>query len=230
MGSDEGSTWENEAMTQTYPLEPCDLEAAVVTVPWTEQLRHKILLLRLQRPYFIYCLLCSLLAAAAFLSTLVDLWKSGNAKGWHDILEGGTWQSACWSLVTFALFAEVISNLFVRGWSFSRDWWCLFDAVLLTLTVLAWAVMHLRRASVMREEAEEADLWLLFLRFLLQPCRVLAAAAAVRKVQQMQRGCVDIRFDGLDKHSADRDRDVRNDLNHPTNPSPRDVELQSKMV
>ena len=76
MGSDEGSTWENEAMTQTYPPEPCDLEA-VVTVPWTEQLRHKILLLRLQRPYFIYCLLCSLLAAAAFLSTLVDLWKSG---------------------------------------------------------------------------------------------------------------------------------------------------------
>ena len=73
-------------MTQTYPLEPCDLEAAVVTVPWTEQLRHKILLLRLQRPYFIYCLLCSLLAAAAFLSTLVDLWKSGR---FWKIPEGG---------------------------------------------------------------------------------------------------------------------------------------------
>ena len=61
---------------QTYPLEPCDLEAGA-SVHWTEQLRHKILLLRLQRPYFIYCLLCSLLAAAAFLSTLVDVWKSG---------------------------------------------------------------------------------------------------------------------------------------------------------
>ena len=221
-------------MTQNFPLEPCDLEGGTISVHWTEQLRHKILLLRLQRPYFIYCLICSLLAAAAFVSTLVDLWKSGNTKGWHDILEGGTWQSACWSLVTLALFAEVLSNLFVRGLSFLRDWWSLFDAVLLALTVLAWAVMHLRRASVMREEAEEADLWLLFLRFLLQPCRVFAAAAAVRKVQQMQRGCVDIRFDGLDKHSresTDRElREVRNDVMHPANPSPREVELQSKMV
>ena len=161
-----------------------------------------------------------------------DFALEGDTKGWHDILEGGTWQSACWSLVTFALFAEVVSNIFVRGLSFTRDWWCLFDAVLLTLTVLAWAVMHLRRASVMREEAEEADLWLLFLRFLLQPCRVFAAAAAVHKVQQMQRGCVDIRFDGLkpSRDPPDRDRDVRNDLCHPANPSPRDVELQSKMV
>ena len=216
-------------MTQSFPLEPCDVEGTV-SVHWMEQLRHKILLLRLQRPYFIYCLICSVLAAAAFLSTLVDLWKSGNTKGWHDILEGGTWQSGCWSVVTFALFAEVLSNIFVRGLSFSHDWWSLFDAVLLALTVLAWAVMHLRRASVMREEAEEADLWLLFLRFLLQPCRVLAAAAAVRKVQQMQRGCVDIRFDGLDKREVPDSRDVRNDVIHPSNPSPRDMELVSKMV
>ena len=40
------------------------------------------------------------------------------------------------------------------------------------------------------EEAEEADLWLIFLRFALQPCRVFASAANARKVQQMQKGCV----------------------------------------
>eukprot|EP00438_Fugacium_kawagutii_P017833 Skav201722 [mRNA] locus=scaffold311:524623:529676:- [translate_table: standard] len=124
-----------------YPLEPSDLELGSPSqVPWSEKIKHQILLFKLQRrPYFIYCLLCSLVAATAFLSTLLDLCFASE-KGWHDILEGGTWQSSCWSAV--------------------------------------------------REEAEEADLWLIFLRFALQPCRVFASAANARKVQQMQKGCV----------------------------------------
>ncbi|CAE8690274.1 unnamed protein product, partial [Polarella glacialis] len=67
---------------QRLPLDPADLEQgpadkdSAAAVHWTEQARHTILLLRLQRPYFVYCLLMSLLAAAAFLSTLVDLLSS----------------------------------------------------------------------------------------------------------------------------------------------------------
>lgn len=196
MGSDEGSTWESNPL---YPLESSDLEQGRVSLTKWEQVKHQILFLRLQRPYFIYCLMCSLIAAAAFVSTLLDLCsEQGKGKGWHDILEGGTWQSACWHTVSVALLAEVLCNLLVAG---SRDWWCLFDVTLLVLTVLAWALSKWRTASIMREEAEEADLWLIFLRFALQPCRVLASAARARKVRQMQRGCVDIKFDGLTRGS-----------------------------
>jgi hypothetical protein len=42
-----------------------------------------------------------MIAATAFLSTLIDL-CFGSERGWHDILEGGTWQSACWSAVSLA--------------------------------------------------------------------------------------------------------------------------------
>ncbi|CAK9033090.1 unnamed protein product [Durusdinium trenchii] len=200
----EGSIqWENVSnISVAYPLEPSDLELGSVQLHWTERIKHQILLLRLQRPYFIYCLMCSFIAATAFLSTLIDL-CFGSEKGWHDILEGGTWQSACWSAVSLALFAEVLSNLFIN-WpvkSFSQDWWLIFDVTLLVLTVFAWALSHWRRATIMREEAEEADLWLIFLRFALQPCRVFASAANARKVQQMQKGCVDIKFDGLGRCS-----------------------------
>lgn len=134
----EGSIqWENVSnISVAYPLEPSDLELGSVQLHWTERIKHQILLLRLQRPYFIYCLMCSFIAATAFLSTLIDL-CFGSEKGWHDILEGGTWQSACWSAVSLALFAEVLSNLFIN-WpvkSFSQDWWLIFDVTLLVLTV-----------------------------------------------------------------------------------------------
>eukprot|EP00440_Ansanella_granifera_P065001 gb/GFBE01070480.1/.p1 GENE.gb/GFBE01070480.1/~~gb/GFBE01070480.1/.p1 ORF type:complete len:237 (+),score=45.72 gb/GFBE01070480.1/:1-711(+) len=232
MDSDEGSVqWEQRV---AFPLDPADLEQgpSETAVHWTEQARHVVLLLRLQKPYFVYCLGCSCLAAAAFFSTLVDLFSSHKAgRGWHDILEGGTWQSACWSVVGLALCAEVLSGLVVRGFEFSRDWWCIFDTALLVLTVLAWALTHLRRASLIREEAEEADLWLLFLRFVLQPCRVLATATMARKVQQMQRSCVDINFDGLGASGrVGSNQDINGSASlSTTSRSPRDRELESKL-
>lgn len=169
---------------------------------WTEQAKHWVLLLRLQRPYLLYCSICSLLAAGAFLSTMVDLLSEHSLeRRWEDILEGGTWQSACWSAVAFALCAEVASGTVVRQGglmiALREDWWFAFDATVVLLTCLAWALMHLRRTSPWREEAEEADLWLLTLRFALQPCRVLAAAKMAHKVQLMQQSHTDVNFDVL---------------------------------
>eukprot|EP00930_Biecheleria_cincta_P063215 TRINITY_DN4871_c0_g1_i1.p1 TRINITY_DN4871_c0_g1~~TRINITY_DN4871_c0_g1_i1.p1 ORF type:complete len:238 (-),score=40.53 TRINITY_DN4871_c0_g1_i1:46-759(-) len=219
----------------SFPLEPADLEQGPsdTSLRWIEKARHTVLLLRLQRPYFVYCLMCSLLAAAAFLSTIFDLFFSQRhvgrpGRGWIDILEGGTWQSACWSVVGMALCAEVLSGLVVKA--FKWDWWCIFDAVLLGLTFLAWALTHLRRASLIREEAEEADLWLLFLRFVLQPCRVFATATMARKVKQMQHGCVDISFDGLPSNNragASQELQVTAACRS-TSTSPREKELENK--
>lgn len=210
---DEGVIWENAnwptRSLSDWTLPATDLEAQVESptdraVHWTEKVRHTVLLLRLQRPYFVYCLVCSLLAAVAFISTLVDLFGSHSAgrlshsRAWHDVLEGGTWQSLCWTLVGLALAAEVASSVVMRrGCRCASDGWHAFDAVVLLLTVILWAVSHLRRASPMREEIEEADLWLLAVRFSLQPCRVLAAASMARKVQQMQQNYMDVSFDKL---------------------------------
>mmetsp|Transcript_30869 Transcript_30869/g.96116 ORF Transcript_30869/g.96116 Transcript_30869/m.96116 type:complete len:228 (+) Transcript_30869:94-777(+) len=172
---------------------------------WVEQARHAVLLLRLQRPYLLYCLMCSLLSSAAFLSTLADLLDShrrgqlAQGRSWEDVLEGGSWQSACWTVVALALCAEVLSSAVLkRGMGCAADWWGAFDAAVVALTFCSWALMRLRRASPMREEAEEADLWLLALRFASQPCRVFAAAKMAHKVQQMQQNHVDISFDSLE--------------------------------
>jgi len=176
-------------------------EAKVGRLHWVEKARHALLLLRLQRPYFLYCLVCAMLSTAAFLSTMLDLIGERKlGRRWIDILEGGTWQSACWTAVALALCAEVLSSAIVSRGSLRcllRDWWSAFDGAVVFLTVLAWAIMRLRSASIMREEAEEADLWLLTIRFALQPCRVFAAAKMAHKVQLMQQSHMDIDFDAL---------------------------------
>lgn len=170
-------------------------------LPWLEQAKHCILLLRLQRPYYLYCLLCSTLAAAAFLSTLMDFFGDRTDRRWLDILEGGTWQSACWSVVALSLVGEVISVFVVsKGMTcheLMEDWWFMFDATIVGLTLFTWMLMLVRRATPMREEAEEVELWLLMLRFILQPCRVLVAAKMARKVQVMQNTHTDVNFDVL---------------------------------
>jgi len=181
------------------------LSPRAATVPWSEQIKHWLVLFRLQKPYFLYSVFCSLLAAAACLSTMVDLVQHRSAASdirWQDILEGNTWQSACWSVVTFGLVLEVTSGVFMHVRDGTRipswDFWLLVDSAVLLLTFAAWILMHFRRASREREEAEEVDLWLLLLRFALQPCRVVATAKMARKVQVMQTSHMDIKFDDLD--------------------------------
>eukprot|EP00419_Tripos_fusus_P038495 CAMPEP_0172787754 /NCGR_PEP_ID=MMETSP1074-20121228/206610_1 /TAXON_ID=2916 /ORGANISM="Ceratium fusus, Strain PA161109" /LENGTH=197 /DNA_ID=CAMNT_0013624775 /DNA_START=391 /DNA_END=984 /DNA_ORIENTATION=+ len=174
-------------------------------VHWAERARHTLLLLRLQRPYLAYCIICSLLATIAFVSTAFDLHHRGislqTPRHWQDVLEGGTWQSACWTVVGLALCAELFSEIIIR-WrpeaacfahaSAGVEPWCVFDATVVALTVLAWGIMRVRKSSLVREEAEEADLWLLAIRFALQPCRVLATARMARQAQQMQKSNLEV--------------------------------------
>merc|ERR1719433_2489921 len=100
-----------------------------------------------------------------------------------------------------ALFAEVTSAaITVKGNSSSpasEQRWRIFDAAVMFLTLVAWALTRILHASPAREEAEVADLWLLLLRFTLQPCRVLAVTRLARRVQQMQESDVSINFDSI---------------------------------
>mmetsp|Transcript_22763 Transcript_22763/g.64492 ORF Transcript_22763/g.64492 Transcript_22763/m.64492 type:complete len:215 (-) Transcript_22763:84-728(-) len=185
-----------------------DLESGLSSkaVHWTEKVRRWLLLLHLQRPYFVCCFACAVMAFAASTSTvmhLLDSHRRGLLQGrrWVDDLEGGTWQSACWAVVSFALFAEVTSSAInIKGNTSvpaSDRRWRNFDAAVMCLTLAAWALTRFLHASPQREEAEVANLWLLVLRFTLQPCRVLAVTRLACRVQQMQESDVDISFDSL---------------------------------
>mmetsp|Transcript_37705 Transcript_37705/g.80124 ORF Transcript_37705/g.80124 Transcript_37705/m.80124 type:complete len:82 (-) Transcript_37705:7-252(-) len=55
----------------------------------------------------------------------------------------------------------------------------------------------LRRFLIVREMMQ-ADMSLLALRFVLQPCRVLAAASVLCRVHKMQLSTTDIAFDILE--------------------------------
>lgn len=186
-----------------------------LSTPWAEQARYSVLTLRLQPAYFAYCIVCCFLAAAAFLSTVFDLLHSHRrgmidrdpSRGWRDTLEGGTWQSACWTIVGLSLILELGFSVVVRrGLGCLRDWWAMFDFAVIALTGMSWLLTCVRQSSPMREEAEEIDVWLLFLRFALQPCRVAVAASTALKVQRMQRNHLDISFDHFsepkDKHGS----------------------------
>eukprot|EP00418_Pyrodinium_bahamense_P083476 CAMPEP_0179073696 /NCGR_PEP_ID=MMETSP0796-20121207/32705_1 /TAXON_ID=73915 /ORGANISM="Pyrodinium bahamense, Strain pbaha01" /LENGTH=215 /DNA_ID=CAMNT_0020770899 /DNA_START=28 /DNA_END=675 /DNA_ORIENTATION=- len=198
-----------QAAAACRPSSEGDLEAGSKAVHWTEQARRMLLLLQLQRPYFGFCFVCAILAMAASTSTVVHLLDShrrGLLQGrrWVDDLEGGTWQSVCWAVVSLALFAEVTSAaVTVKGnssFSASERRWRNFDAAVVALTVFAWGLTRILHASPAREEAEVAevaDLWLLVLRFTLQPCRILAVARLACRVQQMQESDLDINFDAL---------------------------------
>ncbi|CAK0815623.1 unnamed protein product, partial [Prorocentrum cordatum] len=165
-----------------------------------ELLRHCILMMRLQRPYLVYCLLCAGCATFAFMSTLFGMVSSagkilpGQA---HSILDGGCWQTLCWIIVGWALVIEVFTSAIVNGLRRSlRDFWFVFDAAVLLVTVLAWMLAHSGgpTAPTAREvgEIEGADLALLALRFALQLGRVLAAWLMAHKVTQMQSGFLDV--------------------------------------
>jgi len=112
---------------------------------------------------------------------------------------GGSWEAMCWIVVGLAMFSEMASQVVIRGTSsFCRDWWCIFDSVVIVLTVLAWTLTLMRRLSGVAEEAvEDTDLPLLALRFLLQPCRVVVTASMTSHVQDMQQSNLDIDLEGL---------------------------------
>lgn len=207
--SEENELRESDHWSERSPAVTCnpsrDAETGQTSgkaVHCIEQLRHAVLLMRLQKPYLAYCFLCSVLACTGFFSTMINLMNAHRqgvlkGRGWIDVLEGGTWQSTCWTVVGMSLVAEVASNSVLRrGGRCIGDWWCAFDAALVILTLVGWVLTHLPH-TLMRSQAEEVELWLLLMRFVLQPCRVCATAVMARKVQQMQQNYMDVSFDTL---------------------------------
>jgi len=112
------------------------------------------------------------------------------------------WENVLEVLIGVAVISETLSTLWLRGFkSFVRDCWCLFDALVVVLTVLDWGLLLLQRAFAHMAEKfmADVDLPLFTLRFILQPFRLLASLSMVRRVTRMQKNTVDINFDVLER-------------------------------
>lgn len=173
-------TWSRMFSPRAYLEQP--------KVPAADRARHLLLLLRLQRVYFAYCFACVLISSVLFLSTFGRA-IAGSEKD-DDRHKWPVWQSVLEFAIGLVVCSETFSTFWLAGRSeFLRDPWCIFDAVVVVLTLLHWS---LTGVLSMLLELDSIDLPLLTLRFFLQPCRVVAAVSMMRRVMSMQQSTVDI--------------------------------------
>merc|ERR1719464_1129655 len=85
---------------------------------------------------------------------------------------------------------------------FLRNFWGVFDAIVLVLTLLTWCLLALRHTALLGDWVLHLDLPLLSLRFVLQFGRVFQAASMTKRVHEMQKHTVDIAFDVLEDMSV----------------------------
>jgi len=162
-----------------------------------DRARHVLFSLRLRKDYLLYCFICFLLTAVACTSTVgqvLRLQRDGQALSAY---QRRAWEVCLEAVIGVAVVAETVSALWLSGRrAFVRDCWCIFDAGVAALTLLDW-VLQLARWALLAEGLLAADLPLLALRFVLQPCRMLTAVSMLRRVRKMQDGVVDVVFDVL---------------------------------
>lgn len=161
--------------------------------------RGAVLTWRLQRPYLIYCLFCSLatliLLAWNLYKGMQNNWNLPQWKHhrWEEVLE--VTLGACMVLETgLTLCVLGVRKFFSNGW-------CIFDffVMLVTVVSMCYGIEHIGRNG----EISEADVPLLCLRFISQPARVIAICMGVRRTREMQRvDELQVNFDALNGQSG----------------------------
>lgn len=107
------------------------------------------------------------------------------------------------ALVASAVCIETLSTLWLLGRdAFFKDCWCILDTSVVLLTLLDLFIRLVLWALPFAAEMVSLDLSAVALRFVLQPCRLIAAASMVRRVRQMQKVTVDIEFEALKTNEA----------------------------
>eukprot|EP00438_Fugacium_kawagutii_P020611 Skav206472 [mRNA] locus=scaffold1672:152904:166515:- [translate_table: standard] len=156
-----------------------------------EQARHAILSWRLKRPYLIYSLACAALMLVLLVWNIVKgIQNNWNLPQWKH----HRWEEICEVTIGIAIVIEVALTLRVLGVrAFCANAWCVFDAIVAALTVVStgYGLEHLGREG----EICEAQLPLLFLRFVLQPARLLAALVSTWRTRRMQIDAEELRVD-----------------------------------
>eukprot|EP00931_Biecheleriopsis_adriatica_P010573 TRINITY_DN111648_c0_g1_i1.p1 TRINITY_DN111648_c0_g1~~TRINITY_DN111648_c0_g1_i1.p1 ORF type:complete len:408 (+),score=74.21 TRINITY_DN111648_c0_g1_i1:85-1308(+) len=172
------------------------LDAAI---PLADRVRHLLLSLRLRRAYVAYCGLCCAMSGVACISTytkIKELSRSGQSLSDHS---WDSWEVNLEVLIGFAVCTETSVSLWLMGFkAFCKDWLCIVDSMVATLTVLSWMLLGINETKL-ADDMLETDFPVLLLRFMLQPCRMLSTASALRRVHRMQKHAVDIEFEPLEQ-------------------------------
>eukprot|EP00928_Gymnodinium_smaydae_P084753 TRINITY_DN68013_c0_g1_i1.p1 TRINITY_DN68013_c0_g1~~TRINITY_DN68013_c0_g1_i1.p1 ORF type:complete len:495 (-),score=98.42 TRINITY_DN68013_c0_g1_i1:80-1564(-) len=158
--------------------------------------RRLLLSMRLRRVYFFYCAVffaCSLVVCFMNLMHLVKLWAAGVSQPEEE--PWLQWETELETAIGVAVCLETSTTLWLVGWRvFCRDYWCILDALVTMLIMANWCLLVLHW-YVLAYEVMSIDLPVVALRFLLQPCRVLAALSMLRRVRQMQASTVDVELE-----------------------------------
>eukprot|EP00927_Polykrikos_kofoidii_P037221 TRINITY_DN31387_c0_g1_i1.p1 TRINITY_DN31387_c0_g1~~TRINITY_DN31387_c0_g1_i1.p1 ORF type:complete len:466 (+),score=74.38 TRINITY_DN31387_c0_g1_i1:152-1399(+) len=155
--------------------------------------RRVFLPTRWRRAYFLYCLVCLLLSLASFVSTLRKLIVSTSSG--RPFNEWLAWETDVELVIGIAVFLETLSAAWLVGChAFLHSRWCIVDVLVVSLTVITWVLLVLQQSL---ETMMEVELPLHCLRFVLQPCRVLAATTNLQRVKELPQSSADIAFDKL---------------------------------
>ncbi|CAJ1397239.1 unnamed protein product [Effrenium voratum] len=156
-----------------------------------DQTRHAILSWRLERPYLIYSLACAALMLLLLVWNVVkgvqNNWNLPQWKHhrWEEYLEVG---------IGIVIVLEVVLTLRLLGArDFFANGWCVFDFIVALLAVIStcYGLEHLGRQG----EICEAQLPLLFVRFVLQPARLLGALVSTWRTRRMQLNVQELTVD-----------------------------------
>eukprot|EP00929_Paragymnodinium_shiwhaense_P107920 TRINITY_DN74267_c0_g1_i1.p1 TRINITY_DN74267_c0_g1~~TRINITY_DN74267_c0_g1_i1.p1 ORF type:complete len:521 (-),score=74.15 TRINITY_DN74267_c0_g1_i1:9-1571(-) len=145
--------------------------------------------------YLVYCIFCAFLTGALLLETLREaLATRREARWWRRRLQ--PWEEAAEAFVGAALCTETVLSIRLmlkqrraaRMRQFACDFWRIADAVVALLTLLCGVFFICRRTVLAEEAVEDFDIPILWLRFAIQPLRmVFTASMVMRGATQLRR-------------------------------------------
>lgn len=136
--------------------------------------------------YVLYCVICLILTLILLIATIwEELAPRHEVHVWRRSLH--PWEESCEVFVGAALCTETFMVFTMLGFEvFFQDCWRVYDAVIAGLTVLCGTFFLFRRTfHGTGEMAEDIDVPMLFLRFALQPVRMVSTATMVVRAHRL---------------------------------------------
>ncbi|CAE8591286.1 unnamed protein product, partial [Polarella glacialis] len=152
-------------------------DAGMSEIQFTDRTRHLLLSLRLQKAYCVYCAFCCVASAVICVSSFRRIARMSVAGQNVAAHQWESWEAFLEVTIGLAVCVETLSSIWLMGLkAFCKNWLCIFDAFVASLTLLSWTL-----AAAMKLSLLQAELPMLVLRFLLQPFRLLSTASTLRR-------------------------------------------------
>eukprot|EP00927_Polykrikos_kofoidii_P059224 TRINITY_DN5433_c0_g2_i2.p1 TRINITY_DN5433_c0_g2~~TRINITY_DN5433_c0_g2_i2.p1 ORF type:complete len:256 (-),score=42.49 TRINITY_DN5433_c0_g2_i2:58-765(-) len=192
---------EPESWTQNWQYSDADPDGRAGRVIVGERARRAVLLCRLGRGYTIYCGVCILLTVVLLVN--IAMTRGEDEGSPTDAATGlkrhPPWAEALEILLGLAVIVETAFSVHVVGFvEFFRHGWHILDFSVALLAAVSATYSLVRLFSDGYDDLSALDdfeIPLLFLRFILQPLRVLSVARGACAARQMQRDARELQVD-----------------------------------